>query len=237
MKSRFKIIVIFVITILLFFSCCKEGESNMNSYDYLLVYTNPIASSASNINGYSLSSLLNYFGTISPNETLEYSGKIDKSHLSFECINEYFPVETIKRSNTISFYSSYKVIEGGRYYVFWDTPSNFYSTYDVKLLCCRLTIYIPSISNSNVFCKLNEKQSTAEDVFRICPSTELCFTMSSGIYSFSLLDGGIIAEIRYEKKNHVNSRRELIVDSITFHNINDYLGTSYLATIDPNDLP
>ena len=239
MKKRWirVLTIMHIIACLIVLTCCKKEETKMASDDYQMVYIDLNVFSNLSTEQYSISQLENYFGPVSPNEQSEYGCLSDQVHLSFDCINQVFPVEYIKQSNTISFYSSYRVVEGGRYFVFWATPTNFSTSFDVKPLTARLTVYIPSINSSNVFCSLTEKQSSAEDVFKICPSSELCFTMSSGVYSFSLLDDGIIAEIKYEKKEHLNSRKDLIVDSISFHNTEDYLDFSYLATIDPQDLP
>lgn len=187
---------------------------------------------------YKLEDLQNYFGKISPNETLIYGMSKDLSHLSMKSINEKFPIECIRENGPVCSYSVYRVEEGGCFYVFWSKHlANGTFASEVDRITALCTVYISNLANFNDFSSLVIGINTADDVSRICSAFEITDVMSTGIHSFSLLDDGTVLDILYENNGPIASRQDLIIKQINVIS-NEYAQTvSYLACIDYNDLP
>ncbi len=114
----------------------------------------------------------------------------DFRNLSFEEVDERFPVEVIRPGG----YSVYSVAQGGCYYVFWalrdvDSISNTTSVYFCAYLPSRQSISSPD--SIKQFC------GTFEDVLNLAPSTELNPMLSSGIYSYSYINADQLLQIKY----------------------------------------
>ncbi len=115
--------------------------------------------------------------------------------LSFNEVNEQFPVEVIRPQG----YSVYKVSEGGFFYVFW---TKSYEMVEGKKPCKPIVYfasYIHSELEAEAFNYVEPRISTAQDVLTIDPEAEFNFSMSYGIYSYSLLNENEMMEIRYER--------------------------------------
>ena len=194
---------------------------------------NSIALSSVLIKEYNLNNLESYFGKIPLHEQNYYEGKSNR--LTFYDVNKNFPVECVRQVRKSNYYSVYKVAEGGYYYVFWNLylPSAITesSTYVTN------TAYVHSLNKESDFNFLKDGLSTAQDVSNIASSFELSFTMSSGIYSFSLLNDGNVMEILYEYTDRIHSRDDLVQKNKKISSKEIAASASYLATIMNQDLP
>lgn len=131
--------------------------------------------------------------------------------LSFDEVNEQFPIEVIRPQG----YSVYKVGQGGFFYVFWTIS---YTMVEEK--SCRPIVYFASYIHSELeaeaFNCIEPRISTAQDVLTIDPEAEFNFSMSYGIYSYSLLKENELMEIRYERfGDKFDEYGDLIVESMS----------------------
>ena len=184
---------------------------------------------------YSLLDFHNYFGTVSPNEAIMYNLIDDISFLQFERIKEYFNVSTVKETSYHSLYSIFTVSEGGYFVIFWayNTTSSLLIEDDRSKESLRaiVTVYINKKSDYHNIKNLQKKLHTAEDVFEFCSATELCFTSSSDIVSFSLLSDEDLLVVNYSCSGTPRSRIDLVVKSIKVVDIHTESYASYLSSI------
>lgn len=190
---------------------------------------------------YDLQELQAFFGEIPTNEALMYGSGDRTEDFSMRAVNERFPVECLRLGGAIGYYSVYRVASGGYFYVFW-TKTSEASSGEPAILegdCANayFTVYLPSLRKESDFAPILEGASTAEDVSEIDPALEVSFLMSSGIYSYSLLEDGSVLEIRYENCSHIESRSDLIVDGKSILTKETAAYSSYLAAIRSEDLP
>lgn len=192
---------------------------------------------------YPLSELQDYFGTVLPNENLQYGTGQDSDRYNYEKVDERFPIECTRRLGSVDSYSVYRVREGGYYYVFWSLPVEGDDAEDAVGRQRGASVYFavrlsPSaLRSASDFDSLRPGIDTAEDVARIDPAFELIFLMNRGICSFSLLKDGTVLEICYRQNGVIESRRDLTVDSMTVRQREDIPGACCLVGILPQDLP
>ena len=192
-------------------------------------------------NTYELQNFLDYFGQISPNENIMYGLTDNGEHLLINNVNSRFPVECVRQNGDLSYYSVYKVSEGGYFYVFWSRAVDSLWVAESKQphsnAAAYFTVYISTLKNASDFNSIKPRVSTAEDVAQIDPAFELSFLMSSGPRSFSLLDDYTVLEVQYTHSNKVTSRKDLLVESVSILQKEVALSASYLASISLDDLP
>ncbi len=175
---------------------------------------------------YSLDELNNFFGEYSAQELSTFNICGNQKDLSIESVNKIFPIQ-ILRHNENSYYSVYRVSNGGFYYVFWSQNDKGVSVSD--------TFYINKLKNKNDFSSLQIGKSSYADVYKIDPSSELILLLSNGVYSYSLLDNKKLLEIQYTF-NDINDRDDLIINSINIVSAKHQYG-SILQSILKKDLP
>lgn len=135
-----------------------------------------------------------------------------------------------------SYYSVYKVTEGGIFYVFWSQSENYDSGIQgEKYVSVADTFYINDLKQESDFSELQIGKSSYTDVYEIDSASELILILSNGVYSYTLLNDGNFLEIEYTNSN-MESRDDLIVNAI---NIVPSTRITYtcLQDILPKDLP
>lgn len=182
---------------------------------------------------YSLEDLYGYFDYISPNEKIAYGTFQNQNKLFYSSVNETFPVECTRQIGPLCCYSIYKVNEGGYFYVFW-SRSNVDGNDEPF---AYIVTYISRLPNKNDFMLLEKAKSTAQDVVSICTATEFCFTASSGVYTYSLIDDGNIMAIRYTRVNPMKSRDSLEIMEVDILSKEEAQSISYLSWVKEEDLP
>lgn len=189
-------------------------------------------------NSYSIYDLVGYFETVPQNERMMYNPN-ELPKLRDE-VNVQFPIECIRQQNDFCSYSVYKVTQGGYFYVFWsglvDTSNADSSSLSIRP-AVYLTAYLSELKEKEDFQSLIEGISTAEDVAKIDPAVEISFLSSSGIYSYSLLANGEVLVIRYSYSTPIKSRTDLLVESVSVVSQDAVASSSYLASIQHEDLP
>ena len=89
-------------------------------------------------------------------------------------VNQTFPIECLRTSGD-HFYTIYKVLEGGFFYVFWcEALTNNTDENDENNVCVYFSTYLNSLKDKNDFKNLKEGD-TAQDVYEIDPSLEISF--------------------------------------------------------------
>ena len=250
MKAKYYLILIFLSAIILIFTACNNGRSDeMNIPEefvqgFTVDNSKPLASVLTKT--YKLHDLRSFFGQISPNESLMYGKHDVKSLLNINHVNERFPIECLRKAESMSYYVVYKVNEGGYFYVFWSLcveplpeKRSEYSIKNADNASVYFTAYLSpsSLRKASDFDSITENLSTAEDVSQIDSALEISFLMSSGIRSYSLLENGSVMEIGYKNSDKIESRKDLIVTSKNLLSKNIASTASHLASIHPKDLP
>ncbi len=215
-------------------ACGNEVKSEQNLPDGF-VADNSKSVSELDLQAYPLQDLQRYFGLQSENETLVLEDSEKTASHSIEAVNQEFPIECLRDSGR-GYYTIYKVEEGGYYFVFWvQTFSPTAQSTEQQDAYVYFTAYLRHLKSSTDFDSIIAGTSTAEDVFKIDQATELCFLMSNGIYSFSLLNDGKILEIKYEKPAKLMNRTSLVVQKMEIFPKDE--APSKLAGILEGDLP
>lgn len=132
-----------------------------------------------------------------------------KKILYIDEVNNAFPIEIIRSGQ----YSVYKVKQGGCFYVFWE-KSYIDSVNDIWKPMVFFTAYISEMPNRNEFESIISGISTAQDVYEIDPAFDIVDYLSSGFFSYSLLNENQLMEIEYEHEGHLTSFEDLVVKSI-----------------------
>ena len=228
----------------IFGSCYWKGQYQMNTQNSSFSgFPADNTTSLSDIlsNTYALQDFYDYFGTISTHERIMYASNRDDVPISITDVDKTFPIECIRQGGEISYYSVYKVSEGGYFYIFWNSSANLANDFDLlqqaKSATVYFTAYLPSLKEFSNFVSIKEGISTAEDVAVIDPALELSFSSSSGIRSFSLMSDGTVLEVQYKRGTVVGSRKDLVVESMNLISKEPARSASYLASIAPDDLP
>lgn len=222
------IIVFLFLFVLSLTSCGKKEVNEMNLTKDFIASSTPI--NKISMTDYRLEDLYSFFGESSLNENLVFDN--GTKIITLNQVNQAFPIECL-RTGGDNFYTIYKVLEGGFFYVFWSEALT--NNIDENNVYVYFSTYINSLKNKNDFKNLKEGD-TAQDVYEIDPSLEISFSQSSGIYSYNLLDNEKMLEIKYRTNNNMSSKKDLIVDTI--RTIDRKIGAgSLLATINKDDLP
>ena len=244
MKKCLTVLSILIIVTSGFVACNNGAIHKMDApskfvQEYIIDNSTPLSSLLKNT--YELQELLDYFGQIPPNENTMYDSTDNGEHLLINNVNSRFPVECVRQNGDLSYYSVYKVSEGGYFYVFWsrtvDSLRASESKQPLDNAAAYFTVYISTLRNASDFNSIKPRVSTAEDVAQIDPAFELSFLMSSGPRSFSLLDDYTVLEVRYKHSSNVTSRKDLLVESVSILQKEAALSASYLASISLDDLP
>ena len=209
------------------FAGCKK-EDNMNTYNQLggFVIDNSISFASYESKEYAIETLKNYFGIYSSQERSSFGIYTDEDKLDINNVNKYFPIDFI-RQNENSFYSMYKVKEGGIYYVFWSV--------NLENVVALQSVYINKLKTESDFDSIEIGRSTCEDVFKIDPATELVLILSNGTYSYNRLENNQLLEIEYSFEKH-QGREDLIVKSKEIVPNKGHC-IAYISNILLNDLP
>lgn len=225
---RFFYILIIIPTFIMLLSGCNERSERKVTPEQLsnIRINNSDDINSSKMIEYSLDELNNFFGEYSAQELSTFNICGNQKDLSIESVNKIFPIQ-ILRHNENSYYSVYRVSNGGFYYVFWSQNDKGVSVSD--------TFYINKLKNKNDFSSLQIGKSSYADVYKIDPSSELILLLSNGVYSYSLLDNKKLLEIQYTF-NDINDRDDLIINSINIVSAKHQYG-SILQSILKKDLP
>lgn len=247
MKIKNTISIVIIAIILIFTACNNGGFDEMNEPEefvkgFTVDNTRPLTNVLTKT--YELLDLKSFFGQIPPNENLKYGAHDNKSSLDTNHVNEKFPIECIRKTEDICYYTVYKVNEGGYFYVFWSLFTDSVPEEGSELnnkefnnAMVYFTAYLTSSSfkKASDFDTLQENISTAEDVAAIDPAFELNFLMSSKTVSYSLLEDGTIMETCYKWHSDIKSRNDLIVKSKEVTSKNN--ACSHLSYVLSKDLP
>lgn len=243
MRRRFIAFAACFVFIFSFTACTREEDSvrenNAHTQEYLYDNSTPLSNLLSKL--YQLEELQDFFGDTSPNERLMYEAKSATEQISFDSVNEKFPVECIRRNGSIVLYSVYKVEPEGRFYVFWSSPLAHHAAQEeepkmdnAKVL---FTTYISELNRSSDFDSIVAGISTAEDIAKIAQTLEFNPNVDSGPVSFCLLEDGNILEVQYAHNKSATSRKDLIVKDLQIVSRELAQTESYLSYIYPEDLP
>lgn len=237
MKIKFCALLAILMTALLLFTACGNGENKMRLTNNFIA-NNSKSLSTIITKEYDFQDFTKFFGQYSLNESVSFGLSDNENDLIISNVNQIFPIECLRYNEKI-YYSVYRVKGGGYFYVFWVEPFNpFPNTESNKELgdpIVYFKAYISSLSKESDFDLIKEGISTAEDVAQCDPAFELSFIMSNGIYSYSLLDDGNVMQIEYTSNGEMKARSDLFVKNKTV--ITKEKAPSYLAKILPQDLP
>ena len=153
---------------------------------------------------YSISHLRDYFGIQFQNEYLVLDKDDNACFRNLSQAHQVFPIQCMRHSRD-QYYTVYQVLEGGFYYIFWDTPANKFDEPSVYFAA-----YFFKIPEAREFDVLKAGVSTADDVHQIDANFYLSFLMSSGIRSYSLLKDGTIMKIEYNRVEELEKRSDLL---------------------------
>ena len=162
---------------------------------------------------YNINDLKNYFKNYKPEG---YFNQFKQESEYIYDVDSVFPVEILRPGG----YSVYKVKQGGYYFVFWaeDLVLNDDGSYnreeDKRVYSIFSTAYFTHLVNEKNFESITPGISTAQDVYEIDPAFDIVDYLSSGFFSYSLLNEDQLMEIEYEHKGHLTSFEDLIVKSI-----------------------
>ena len=137
-------------------------------------------------------------------------------------------------------YSVYKVDEGGRFYIFWDTIRGSVQPGFEELpeLWSSTMLYVPELKSRSDFDSIQNGVSTGADVTAIDPGAQFIFTLSSRTPSWHLLEDGSVLEIQYEIPEDCGcnyTRQKLVVTEIIQYAPGEM--SCALSQIDPTDMP
>ena len=227
MKRALSFVCLILLVISISAICYSEQErEKMNNKYFEAYFLNDSAAIESVLaNEYHLEDLIAYFGTGTHNKSIGYTN--NTKELRITEVNQKFPVELVRESG---YYSVYKVIEGGYYYIFWTAPVNKSIEPSVSFAA-----YLAGNRDSSLFDGLTNGVHTAQDVEAIDPSFELQYLMSSGIYSYSFLDEETLIQIKYKRDPQVSDYHSLLIENITL--IKRNLAPSNYRMILSDDLP
>ena len=230
-----RIVIVFLSSLMLFLSSCgmvpqneespfgetntDEGFSNGEmsaretldtepTVDDIVFQTEPLESGLTN--EYDLEDLKAFFEGHSHADS--FLG-ISKPTLYYSQVNERYPIEITRSRN----YSVYRVKQGGYFYVFWVQcypNNNWQETPELAVDFCTYITPEKSLDFSD-FESLVCGKSTAEDVKKIDPYFQLSFLSSSGVFSYSFLDGENVLEIEYSLHENIYGYQDLIVKGMT----------------------
>ena len=237
MKTKYLLIIMFLVCISLLFVSCGEEESEMDFLEEAFQVQGFVADNSTPLSAvltqeYSLQELRDFFGYRFSNE-VDYHNEND---LSINGVHARFPIECLRSGDGFS-YTVYKVREGGYFYVFWVLTSDPFASKESESepgAAVYFAAYIEKGMQASDFDSLKEGVSTAEDVAQIDPAFEMMLLMSHATYSYSLLDDGTIMEIRYQRPKSSNTR-DLVIESKSI--VDKDKPPSKLASILPEDLP
>lgn len=114
-------------------------------------------------------------------------------HSSYDIL-EKFPIECLRyKSNT--YYSVYKIKNGGYYYIIWNGSQSIPINGDLTVLMAMCVNTPPSLATFRKLIKRNK--TTVGEILDAAPETVMDFMASSGPYSYSLLEDMRVLIIRY----------------------------------------
>ena len=188
-------------------SCKKiEGETYMDNLFWKEYKINDSKSLDSILKKeYDLNELISFFKRSNINESFGFDSVF--VDLSLSKVNNKFPVEVIRSGG----YSVYKVIQGGYFYVFWVKPFDSEKRQTNGEPTVYFTAYFSSNKVASQFNSIKYGVSTAKDVKKVDPYLEFSFLISSGIFSYSLLDKDVLLQIEYAYKENIKDYEDLIV--------------------------
>ena len=129
--------------------------------------------------------------------------------VTYSAANERYPIEVLRSGG----YSVYRVSDGGYFYVFWVTDHT--SGNDEPIV--YFSAYLSSVQDPKKFDELEIGISTAEDVKRIDPASELVIRTSDCAVSYSFLNEKKLLSIEYSHDcslNETDRLQDLIVKDI-----------------------
>lgn len=196
MKKCIGIINTMCILMLILVACnSKEDKADINELDTILTKK------------YDISELMDYFGGRNGNESV-FSNRLQP--LDFNDVNQHFPIEVVRPEG----YSVYAVNQGGYFYVFWSTHlenGNNRADYNPFVY---FSAYLSAPKELLMFESLKAGTSTAKEVKAIDPAFELQFMMSSGLFSYSILNEKSALQIEYVSTSEFEEYDDLIVKNV-----------------------
>lgn len=203
LNDKRKLMSLMLVLMLIFLVSCVE-ENPMNKISNIII-NDEISAVNTLSNSYDLKELESYFGNYHYNEAYSVT---DTNILTISEVNNHFPIEFLRTS----YYSLYKVKQGGYYYVFWGEALSNESDNNIHDTIITYCTYISSAKTSDFFKTIQVGISTLKDVYSIDPWLELCLLKSSGIYSYSYLNSNSIVRIEYE--NITSNYNDMVVKSV-----------------------
>lgn len=227
------IIILTILFMFCFSSCIKEeGHETMKEVFFKEYFIDNCTTLEETLTKkYDLNEIQPFFEYSNDNENIGFDSFI--SHLSFDDVNERFPIEVIRGGGYS--YSVYKVQQGGYYYVFWERTFDGKNISEKEEPYVYFSVYLSSSTKAERFDSIIAGNSTAEDVKKIDSSFELSFLMSNGIYSYSYLNPESLLVIKYNIDDDLQSYNNLIVKEKKI--ISRDTVTSCLGSILSYDLP
>ena len=143
------IIVFLFLFVLSLTSCGKKEVNEMNLTKDFIVTSTPI--NKISMTDYRLEDLYSFFGESSLNENLVFDN--GTKIITLNQVNQAFPIECL-RTGGDNFYTIYKVLEGGFFYVFWSEALT--NNIDENNVYVYFSTYINSLKNKNDFKNLKE---------------------------------------------------------------------------------
>ena len=131
-----------------------------------------------------------------------------KYHSSSEILTS-FPIECLRSSGGGTYYTVYKIRDGGYYYIYWNAASTIPINGDITVL---FTICVNNPASYKKLRKLVWRDiTTVEDILNAAPETVMNFMYSSGPYSYTLLDDWDVMVIRYYVKGDGDITKNTLV--------------------------
>lgn len=168
----------------------------------------------------------------------------EEPEIRIEDVDRAFPLEVLRKSHGC-YYTVYKVKEGGLFYVFFLPSSDDGKPGNYNFVSGEVayTRHITAPMSRSSFYGIRPGKSTAQDVKEIDPNVELCLVLSSGVFSYSFLEGNKYLRITYKGSDYVDSNpthlprnpSDYIVEKIEVIKILE-MGF-HLGAILPQDLP
>ena len=235
-----KFLLFFLITQIIFFSSCIENidDGSIPGYKDGMIQGYKVDNSERlediDFTEYDIVTLNEYF--LQANSASQgYSKQNSLYDFSIDSVNEKFPIECLRKSG-YSFYSVYKVIQGGYYYVFWASASPVESagTEDDSFLIAVFASYLSEKADYEDFSTIIAGESTAKDVLAIDKYFDFVGEISHATLSYSLTDLGLV-EVEYDVGEATDPLEHYVVSSVKLVSRDSSLG--HLACILKMDFP
>ena len=172
---------------------------------------------------YELSALQEFFGKDSGTEGF-LSEDHDVKHPSSHEVLQHFPIECLRYEGS-TYYSVYKIKNGGYYYILWNgvlqNPEN-YNFIVRKAICINNPASLDTLQKL-----IQRNKTTVGKILDVAPETVMDFMSSSGPYSYTLLDDMRVLVIRYYNKGDRITRDTLVVMEAEIVTLNSIFANAF----------